>query len=118
MKCKITKNIAAAIMAAFLSLTSLSAWANFGGTVYCDATCNGSLDAGDTPLSGVTVNAYLCGTSTLVGSTVTAADGSYRFEPSATMPLGQLYYTCAVIPAGYTGGANPGNPGYACTSFC
>src|SRR4029077_1547913 len=88
-----------AILTVALGL-ALSARANFGGKIYCDANCNGSRDAGDTPLSGVTVNAYLCGTSTLVGSTVTAADGSYRFEPSATMPLGQLYYTCAVIPAG------------------
>src|SRR5262245_47880253 len=34
------------------------------------------------------------------------------------MPLGTAFYTCAVIPPGYSAGANPGNPGYACTSFC
>jgi len=112
-----SKKMMGALMAA-LSLMSLSAWANFGGKVYCDANCNGSLDAGDTPLGGVTVQAYLCGTSTLVGSTVTAADGSYSFSPTATMPVGSFYYTCVVLPPGYTAGANPGNPGFACTSSC
>jgi choice-of-anchor A domain-containing protein len=103
---------------AALSLASLSAWANFGGKVYCDANCNGVVDAGDLPLAGVTVNAYLCGTSTQVGSTVSGLDGSYRFEPSATMPVGSFYYTCVVLPPGYSAGANPGDAGFACTSTC
>src|SRR5690349_2750135 len=101
-----------------LIVASASAWARFGGTVFCDANCNGSRDTNEVPLAGITVNAYLCGTSTLVGSTNTAADGTYFFEPSATMPLGSTFYTCVVIPPGYGAGANPGNPGYACTSFC
>ena len=113
---KVTKRAGALLTG--LLLASSSAWANFGGRIYCDANCDGAFDNGDAPLSGVTVNAYLCGTSALVGSTVTAADGSYSFSPSASMPLGQLYYTCAVLPPGYTQGANPGNPGYACTTFC
>jgi hypothetical protein len=103
---------------AVLSLASLSAWANFGGKVYCDANCNGVFDNGDLPLAGVTVQAYLCGTSTLVGSTLTAADGSYSFTPSASMPLGSFYYTCVVLPPGYTAGGNPGDPGFACSSSC
>ena len=103
---------------AALSLTSLSARANFGGKVYCDANCNGVFDNGDAPLAGITVNAYLCGTSTLVGSTTTAGDGSYSFTPTLTMPVGSFYYTCVVLPPGYTAGANPGNPGFACTSSC
>src|SRR6516164_4477741 len=67
------------LLTALLLLGAVSASANFGGKVYCDANCNGVFDNGDAPLAGVTVNAYLCGTSTLVGSTVTAADGSYSF---------------------------------------
>jgi len=106
------------LLTALLLLGAVSAHANFGGKVYCDANCNGSFDNGDAPLAGVTVNAYLCGTSTLVGSTVTASDGSYSFTPTASMPLGSFYYTCVVIPPGYTAGANPGNPGFACTTFC
>src|SRR5712664_1649453 len=97
-------------------LFAQSARANFGGKVYCDANCNGVFDNGDAPLAGVTVNAYLCGTSTLVGFTVTASDGSYSFVPSASMPLGSFYSACVVLPPGYSAGANPGNPGFACTS--
>jgi hypothetical protein len=106
------------LLAAALLFSSVSARANFGGKVYCDANCNGSFDNGDAPLGGVTVNAYLCGTSTQVGSTVTASDGSYSFTPTASMPVGSFYYTCVVIPPGYTAGANPGNPGFACTTSC
>ena len=104
-----------AVVFTVLLLATPSARANFGGAVYCDANCTGVSNA---PLAGVTVNAYLCGTATLVGSTVTGPDGSYSFEPSPSMPVGGVYYVCAVIPAGYTGGANPGNPGYACTTTC
>lgn len=106
------------VAAAAAVLFAQTARANFGGMVYCDANCNGTFDNGDTPLGGVTVNAYLCGTSTLVGSTVTGPDGSYAFAPSATMPLGSFYYTCVLLPSGYTAGANPGNAGFACSSSC
>jgi choice-of-anchor A domain-containing protein len=60
----------------------------------------------------------LCGTSSLVGSTVTGSDGKYTFEPSATMQVGALFYVCAVVPSGYSAGSNPGNPGYACSTNC
>ena len=103
------------VLSSVLLLTASSAFANFGGKVYCDAQCDGVPDA---PLVGVTVNAYLCGTATLVASTVSGPDGSYKFEPSPTMPVGGTYYVCAVIPAGYTAGSHPGNPGYACTTTC
>jgi hypothetical protein len=118
MKNSIITKARVGLLTALLLLDAVSARANFGGKVYCDANCNGALDTGDAPLAGVTVNAYLCGTSTLVGSTVTVADGSYSFSPSASMPLGSFYYTCVVLPPGYSAGANPGNPGYACTSSC
>jgi hypothetical protein len=118
MKNSILAKASGGLLAAALLFGSVSAHANFGGKVYCDANCNGVLDNGDVFLAGVTVNAYLCGTSTLVGSTVTAADGSYSFTPTASMPLGSFYYTCVVLPSGYTAGANPGNPGFACTSSC
>lgn len=118
MKNSIIAKAGGGLLTAVLLLTAVSARANFGGKVYCDANCNGAFDNGDAPLGGVTVNAYLCGTSTLVGSTVTASDGSYSFVPSASMPLGSFYYTCVVLPPGYSAGANPGNPGYACTMSC
>jgi choice-of-anchor A domain-containing protein len=111
---KLTAGIAMAVVVLFAQ----SARANFGGKVYCDANCNGVFDNGDLPLAGVTVNAYLCGTSTQVGSTVSAADGSYSFTPTASMPLGSFYYTCVVLPPGYSAGANPGDPGFACTTTC
>ena len=102
-----------------LIMASATAWAaDLGGTIFCDANCNGIRETNEVGLAGVTVNAYLCGTSTLVGSTVTGPDGTYLFEPSASMPLGTTFYTCAVIPPGYGAGANPGNQGYACSSFC
>ena|ERR1051325_9198566 len=97
---------------AVAALFSQTAFANIGGTVYCDANCNGIVDSGDVPLGGVTVNAYLCGTTTLVGSTVTAADGSYRFEPTTTMPVDGSFYTCVVVPTGYNGSS------HSCTSDC
>src|SRR5437763_6337519 len=90
-----------AAAAAVALLTCSSAWANFGGTIYCDANCNGKFDGGDAVLGGVTVQAYACGTSTLVGATTSAADGSYSFEPSASMPLGTFYYVCVIVPSGY-----------------
>ena len=99
-----------------LVLASASAWASFGGKIFCDANCNGAFDSNEVPLAGVTVNAFLCGTDTLVGSTVTGPDGSYSFSPSATMPLGSSFYTCAVLPPGYAPG--PNNPGFPCTTFC
>jgi len=101
-----------------LILASATAWANLGGTIFCDANCSGTRESNEAGLAGVTVNAYLCGTSTLVGSTVTGPDGTYFFAPSATMPLGMTFYTCAVVPPGYSAGGNPGNQGFACTTSC
>src|SRR6185369_8943397 len=99
----------AGLLAAGL-LASSSAWANFGGTIYCDANCDGSFGGGDVPLSGVTVNAYSCGTSTLVGSPVSGLHGSYEFEPSPTMSVWSFYCCCVVVPSGYRAGGSPGNP--------
>src|SRR5262245_46312703 len=64
-----------------LILASATAWANLGGTIFCDANCSGTRESDEAGLAGVTVNAYLCGTSTLVGSTVTGPDGTYFFAP-------------------------------------
>jgi len=99
-----------------LVLASASAWASFGGKIFCDGNCNGVRETNEVGLAGVTVNAYLCGTDTLAGSTVTGPDGSYVFEPSATMPLGSTFYTCTTLPAGYAPG--PNNPGFPCTTSC
>jgi hypothetical protein len=99
-----------------LIAASTSAWASFGGKIFCDANCNGGFESNEVPLAGIVVNAYLCGGNSLVGSTVTAADGSYEFVPTATMPLGSTFYTCAVLPPGYAPG--PNNPGFPCTTNC
>jgi hypothetical protein len=99
-----------------LVLASASAWASLGGKIFCDGNCNGVLDTNEVGLAGVTVNAYLCGTDTLVGSTVSGPDGSYSFSPTTTMPVGSTFYTCVTLPTGY--GPGPNNPGFPCTTTC
>ena len=59
--------------------------AQLSGTVWFDADRDGALDAGEQRLSDVTVD-LLDGAGTLVGSTTTAADGTYTF--AGLMPGG------------------------------
>ncbi len=49
------------------------------GTVYVDANRNGALDGGEAGLAGVTLT-LKDGSGTTLGTTTTAADGSYRFD--------------------------------------
>jgi hypothetical protein len=74
------------------------------GTVYLDANGDGQLNAGDSPLAGVTLN--LTGTDDLgnqiTGTQQTGADGSYTF--SGLRP--GSYAVSAVQPAGYLPGTD------------
>jgi len=71
-----------------LGYTGDSGTATIGDFVWSDADGDGAQDAGEPGISGVTVQIYLdddgtaglnTGTDTLVGTTTTAADGSYLF---------------------------------------
>lgn len=89
--------------------------ASIAGIKYEDLT-NDGLTGDDTPLGGVTIEAYLSdgdglfepGTDdTLAGSVVTAADGTYIFVGL----MGGTYFIQEVVPAGLVQTA-PGAPGY------
>ena len=75
-----------------------------GGTIsgyaYIDANANGTYDAREVPLAGVTVFLDVAGTGKYVSgdpTTTTAADGSYSFAGVAT----GKYTVMVVTPAGY-----------------
>jgi hypothetical protein len=53
--------------------------AALGDYVWIDANGNGLQDAGETPLDGILVELYRCGSSTLLATTPTGLDGKYRF---------------------------------------
>src|SRR6185503_15545898 len=77
------------------------------GTKYTDITGN-SFSADDTALGGVTINLYQGNNAggALVGTTTTAADGSYSFDN-----LGPgTYCVQETVPTGYT--QTGGNAGY------
>ena len=56
---------------------------NISGSVYTDADSDGDFRAGDTALSGVTVELYDATGTTLLETTTTLADGSYVFTGKA-----------------------------------
>jgi uncharacterized repeat protein (TIGR01451 family) len=70
---------------------------SLGGVVYFDANLNGTRDQGEPGIGGVTVTLQR-GDGSLVGTTTTAADGSYGFTG---LPLG-TYLVIETQPAGYT----------------
>ncbi|MBP3960447.1 hypothetical protein J8F10_34910 [Gemmata sp. G18] len=75
------------------------------GTKFTDVTGN-SFSSDDTPLAGITVNLFQNGGTTPVASTVTGADGTYKFEN-----LGPgTYFVQEVVPAGAT--QTGGSAGY------
>jgi SdrD B-like protein len=66
------------------------------GTIYRDANQNGTNDTGDAAQSGWTVHLYK-GTS-LVGTTSSAADGTYSF--TTVLDTSATYRVCEVPPSG------------------
>ncbi|MET0281805.1 MAG: SdrD B-like domain-containing protein, partial [Steroidobacteraceae bacterium] len=73
------------------------------GVVYRDFTRDGARQAGDTPIAGVTLTLRDAG-NVVIGTTTTAADGSYLFAGVAT----GSYTVVESQPAGY--GSSPTSP--------
>ncbi|MBC8375128.1 MAG: choice-of-anchor D domain-containing protein [FCB group bacterium] len=97
-----------------------------GNMVWLDNDGDGIQDAGEDPMSGITVSLYDSGDN-LQGTAVSAADGSYSF---AGLASGNYYLTFTGAPAGYSlspldqGGddaldsdADPANSGKTATFF-
>jgi large repetitive protein len=87
------------------------------GLVYIDRTRTGVLGSNPGRIPGVTLElrtgTTTCGAGTLLGTTVTAADGSYAFPGGSVTALqviaGADYLICQVQPTAYADGtANPG----------
>ena len=70
---------------------------DIGGTVYTDADGDGAFSAGDTVLSGVTVELYDATGTILLETTTTLADGSYAFIDKAP----ESYVIRETDPSGY-----------------
>lgn len=77
--------------------TNLSATAALGDRVWSDNNGNGVMDANEPGLTDVVVTLSRCD-GTLVDSTMSASDGSYRFD---NLSAGS-YRLSLTIPAGYT----------------
>lgn len=95
-----------------------------GDRVWLDNDGDGIQDVGEDPMPGITVSLYDSGDN-LLGTTVSAADGSYSFQGLAS---GNYYLTFTNAPSGYSlsaldqGGddaldsdANPSNGGKTAT---
>ena len=80
--------------------------ADIGDFAWVDSNANGTQDAGEPGLAGVTVVLYERG-GTLVESVVTAADGSYLFEDLVP----GIYNIVFDLPAGYNFTLNDQPPG-------
>lgn len=81
--------------------------ATISGTVYQDSNLNGTKDAPESGLSGVTVTAY-DSTGTNVGSATTIGDGTYTLNASGTQPY-RIEFTG--LPSGYISGPSGANNG-------
>ncbi|HEX2866889.1 MAG TPA: SdrD B-like domain-containing protein [Ignavibacteriales bacterium] len=68
-----------------------------GDKVWLDTNKNGIQDAGETGISGVTVQLYKCD-NTLAGTAVTNSNGNFSFTNLGT----GSYYIKVVVPEGYT----------------
>lgn len=90
--------------------------ASIGGTVWVDTDRNGVLDAGETTrLPGVTlrlVEGADCSSGTVLQTTTSAADGSWRFDGVRAY---RNYRVCQTQPAGYGDGTAGGLPGNVAT---
>ncbi len=73
------------------------------GFVYVDANDNGVKEAGETPISGVSVSLVrvVAGVTTAVATTVTASDGAYSF---INLPAGSGYRVIQTQPTLYADG--------------
>lgn len=81
----------------FANFQSLS----ISGTAYQDLTGNG-FSSDDTPVAGVTVDLFQSGTTTLLATAITTANGAYAFTNLAP----GSYFVQEVVPSGWieTGG--------------
>jgi protocatechuate 3,4-dioxygenase beta subunit len=70
---------------------------NLSGTVYNDLNGNGTMDPGDPPLAGWTIN-LLDSSGNLVATTTSAADGTYAFNNEPV----QAYTIQEVVQSGWT----------------
>jgi hypothetical protein len=81
------------------------------GTVYNDVNESTTMDTGDTPLAGWTVRLYkgvtagTAGGGTVVGTTTSAADGTYRI--GAALDPTAVYRLCEVPPSGIWAQSQP-----------
>ncbi len=87
MRCSIPMFLAALVAAAFLPSSGDACVVS--GYVWCDANQSGDIDAGDTPLSGVTVYLERTGGSEPIHAATTDGSGYYAFEVYS--PLGAPY---------------------------
>jgi len=84
--------------------------APIAGTVFVDTNGDGTQGAGEAPLPGVTITLVQgpsCTTGTVLQTTTTAADGSWRFDGVVAY---QDYLVCQAQPAGYGTGSANGTP--------
>ncbi len=91
------------------------------GNVYVDANANGVRNAGTDPaVAGATVRLLNAGTGAVIGSTLTAADGSYSFANLDPLIAYTVEEPLPASPAGLVNGpVNPGLVnGVACASGC
>jgi hypothetical protein len=70
------------------------------GQAFNDANDNGTLDAGDTALAGVTINLTNAATAQVVASTTTTATGAFSFTNVGPLPGGAAYAIRETRPAG------------------
>lgn len=80
------------------------------GTAFLDSNANGALDLGEAKLAGAAVKLYDAAGATLLASTTTAADGSYKFTDAnvAGGLAADTTYRLVESAAGYTNtGAQP-----------
>jgi hypothetical protein len=72
-----------------------------GGTVFTDVNGNGTMDAGDGGLSGVTFDLVNAATNQVVNTTVSGAGGVFAFTFVGPLPGGGQYLIREELPTGY-----------------
>ncbi len=87
---------------------------NIGDLVWSDANGNGVRDEGEPGIEGVTLDLVDATTGMVVGTTTTAADGSYLFR---ALPVGSYSVRVTdvtMVLTGYAQTADPSEPGVPC----